>query len=111
MAILDRATRREFLKTVGQAGVAVAALGVRTPAQPAAPDLWAEADAILRRIKPPTFPDRTFEITKYGAAANRDAVATDAFRAAIAACHDAGGGRVIVPAGRFLTGPIALRSN
>jgi polygalacturonase len=112
MTSLDRATRREFLKTVGRAaGIGAAALGVRAHAQPTATDLWAEADTILRRITPPSFPDRTFDVTKYGAAANRDAAATDAFRAAIAACHDAGGGRVIVPAGRFLTGPIVLRSN
>src|SRR5262245_4488096 len=103
-------TRRQFLQTLGRAG-AVAALGVRANAQPAADDLWAEAEAIARRIKPPTFPDRAFDITRYGAVANRDSVTTDALRAAIAACHDAGGGRVVVPAGRFVTGPITLRSN
>src|SRR5262245_6763272 len=104
------ATRREFLQTIGRAGAA-AAVGVGAYAQPAANDPWTEADAILRRIKPPIFPDRTFDITRYGAVANRDGVITDAFRAAIAACHDAGGGRVVVPAGRFVTGPITLRSN
>ena len=36
---------------------------------------------------------------------------TAAFRAAIEACSRAGGGRVMVPAGRFLTGPIHLRSH
>ncbi len=36
---------------------------------------------------------------------------TDAIRKAIAACAQAGGGRVVVPDGRFLTGPIHLRSN
>ena len=111
MGGLERSTRREFLKIVGQAGFGLAALGVRTQARPAARDLWSEAAAILRRIKAPTFPDRTFDVTRYGAVANRDAVATDAFRAAIAACHDAGGGRVVVPGGRFVTGPIVLRSN
>ncbi len=34
-----------------------------------------------------------------------------AIRAAIDACHAAGGGRVVVPPGRFLTGAIRLRSN
>jgi polygalacturonase len=111
MASLDRATRRAFLKTIGQAGVGLAVVGTQTGAQPASNDLWAEAEAILRRIKPPTFPNRAFDITRYGAAANRATLATDAFRAAIAACHDAGGGRVVVPAGRFVTGPIVLRSN
>ena len=36
---------------------------------------------------------------------------TDAIRAAIAACSAAGGGRVVVPAGRFLTGAVHLKSN
>jgi len=36
---------------------------------------------------------------------------TAAFAAAIAACHRAGGGHVIVPAGTFLTGAIHLLSN
>src|SRR5262245_32239275 len=111
MAGLRHATRRTFLKTVGQAGIGVAALGVRTEAQPTTLDIWNEADAILKRIVPPTFPNRTFDITRYGAAAGRDTVVTDAFRAAIEACQKAGGGRVVVPAGRFVTGPIVLRSN
>jgi hypothetical protein len=34
------------------------------------------------------------------------ALCTDAIRKAIAACRAAGGGRVVVPAGRFLTGAI-----
>ena len=37
--------------------------------------------------------------------------APTAIRAAIDACSAAGGGRVVVPAGRFLTGPIHLKSN
>ncbi|MGH7621968.1 MAG: glycoside hydrolase family 28 protein, partial [Gemmatimonadaceae bacterium] len=34
-----------------------------------------------------------------------------AIRDAIGACHQAGGGRVVVPAGRFLTGAVRLESN
>jgi polygalacturonase len=88
----------------------VACLPGRLTAQSTA-GLWAEAEAILRRISPPTFPARRFDLTRYGAIPDRDTDATAAFRAAISACHDAGGGRVIVPAGRFVTGPIVLRSN
>ncbi|MBQ0895726.1 hypothetical protein KBX37_21945 [Micromonospora sp. U56] len=36
---------------------------------------------------------------------------TAAIRAAISACHDAGGGRVVVPAGRFATGAVHLLSD
>jgi len=66
---------------------------------------------ILSRIQPPTFPNRDFQLTDYGAVGDGRTDATAAFRDAIAACHRAGGGRVIVPPGDFLTGPIHLRSN
>ena len=59
----------------------------------------------------PTFPDLTFDIRDYGAAEGGEAPATDAIRAAIADCSKRGGGRVIVPEGRWLTGPIHLRDN
>jgi polygalacturonase len=111
MSDVHHSSRRTFLRTVGQAGIGLAALGLRTQAQPTTLDIWNEADAIVKRIVPPTFPNLTFSITRYGAAPGRAADATAAFRAAIAACHDAGGGQVVVPAGRFVTGPIVLRSN
>ncbi|MEO5960223.1 MAG: glycoside hydrolase family 28 protein [Opitutaceae bacterium] len=78
----------------------------------AAPEVnWQTAIEILARIEAPTFPARDFLITNYGAVAGAKADATAAIRAAIAACHAAGGGRVIVPAGEFLTGAIHLKSN
>lgn len=66
---------------------------------------------ILERIVPPIFPDRDFDITRFGAVEGGTVKGTGAFAAAIAACSEAGGGRVVVPAGKFLTGPIHLRSN
>ncbi|HEX6354897.1 glycoside hydrolase family 28 protein [Actinophytocola sp.] len=56
-------------------------------------------------------PSRKFTITDFGAVDDGVTDCTDAFRAAIAACQRAGGGRVVVPPGEFLTGPIHLRSN
>lgn len=72
---------------------------------------WQEADAIVAATKAPIFADRDFVITNYGAKADGKTFNTQAIAAAIAACHKAGGGRVVVPAGRFLTGPIHLLSN
>jgi polygalacturonase len=72
---------------------------------------WASVPGILARIKAPTFPDRTFDVTRHGAVGDGRTDCTAAFRAAIEACSKAGGGRVTVPAGRFLTGPIHLKSN
>jgi polygalacturonase len=76
-----------------------------------ATDAWAAVPGILARIVPPAFPAREFPITKFGALGDGTNNCTAAFQQAIAACHEAGGGRVIVPAGKFFTGPIHLRSN
>ncbi|HET8646583.1 MAG TPA: glycosyl hydrolase family 28-related protein, partial [Vicinamibacteria bacterium] len=85
--------------------------GAQAPAPEAGDDPWARVPAILARIQAPTFPARDFVITRYGARADGRTDATAAIRKAVAACHRAGGGRVVVPAGEFLTGPIHLRSN
>src|SRR4051812_6323415 len=53
--------------------------------------------AILARIQAPVFAQRDFSIVDYGATPGREC--TDALTKAIAACHGAGGGRVVVPAG------------
>jgi polygalacturonase len=74
-------------------------------------DPWAQVPEILKRIVPPTFPARDFDVTKYGAKNDGTTDCTQAFREAIAACTKAGGGRVLVPAGKFLTGPIHLKNN
>jgi len=81
-------------------------------AQPAATIArgWSDAEVILARIKAPTFPARDFPIVDFGAVAG-GADCTGAIRKAIAACHAAGGGRVVVPAGEWHTGAIHLLSN
>jgi polygalacturonase len=71
---------------------------------------WDAVPKILAHIVPPTFPDRDFDITKYGALA--DNTIKPALDKAIAACNAAGGGRVVVPAGDwFIKGPIHLKSH
>jgi polygalacturonase len=59
----------------------------------------------------PTIPNTSFTITDYGAVPDGATSSTDAIAKAIAACEKAGGGSVIVPAGKFFTGPIKLASN
>lgn len=76
-----------------------------------AADVWDEVDEILEQIEPPTFPDRDFVITEFGAVADGKTDNTEAIRKAIIACNEAGGGRVVVPEGKFFTGPIHLLSN
>src|SRR4030042_3148813 len=75
---------------------------------------WEEVPQILERIVPPTFPDKDFKITDYGAVGDGKTDCTDAFKKAIAATQKGlfhKGGRVVVPAGSFLTGAIHLKSN
>jgi unsaturated rhamnogalacturonyl hydrolase len=70
---------------------------------------WGDYETVLARIKAPQFPARDFPITDFGA--QPGAVASAAIKAAIAACHAAGGGRVVVPAGEWTTGAVHLLSN
>ena len=57
------------------------------------------------------FPARDFSIIKYGAKKNNVAATTAAFEKAMTACNKAGGGRVVVPQGEWITGPIHFKSN
>jgi polygalacturonase len=58
----------------------------------------------------PRIPDRTCRIADHGARGDGETLNTAAVAAAIDACAKAGGGRVVVPRGVFLTGPIELKS-
>lgn len=72
---------------------------------------WDRVPLILKQIVSPEFPAQDFDIIAYGAAGDGQTDCTEAFRKAIDACNAAGGGRVVVPAGTFLTGAIHLKSN
>src|SRR5258706_1515797 len=102
--------RRDFLKTlvIGAAGLVV----LPRPAFSQTNDAWSRVyPQILARIKSQTFPKKDFDITKYGAKAGVQNDSSDAISKAIAACSNAGGGHVFVPAGEFLTGAVHLKSN
>lgn len=62
------------------------------------------------QVRLPSIPDREFPVTRYGAVGDGLHDNTSAFAHAIAACAAAGGGRVTIPAGIWLTGPIELKS-
>src|SRR5215813_6245243 len=93
--------RRRFLQLSG-AGLVALAVPTKDP--------WSDVPAILDRIRPPKFPARDFNVMQFGAVANTGAESTDAIAKAIAVCSEAGGGRVVIPSGEFLTGPIHLKS-
>ncbi len=95
--------RRLSVVLLVAAGLSVASMAFATG--------WEDVPEILSRIKPPQFPAKDFVITDYGAVAGGTNDCSDALRKAIVACHAAGGGRVVVPAGLFLTGAVHLKSN
>ncbi|SFU28665.1 glycoside hydrolase family 28 protein [Pseudoduganella namucuonensis] len=135
MSININQRRRNLMKAASAAGAALAG-GVPAAAQAASePDPWERAAEIVKRLsKPLNFRKEDFPVTKYGAAPCKlrkvkgwisfeDEKLLDtpvlgakdcysAFAAAIAACHKAGGGRVVIPAGDwYCAGPIVLLSN
>jgi polygalacturonase len=71
---------------------------------------WNQVPKILKRIVAPKFPKRDFVITNFGAVADGKTDCTAAIAKAIDACVKKGGGRVVIPAGEFLTGAIHLKS-
>jgi unsaturated rhamnogalacturonyl hydrolase len=83
--------------------------GLCAPLAAAQMELGAAQQAILAQIQPPEFPARDFSITDFGATTDSDCTA--AIAEAIAACHAAGGGRVVIPSGTWLTGAVHLLGN
>jgi polygalacturonase len=132
--------KRRTLLGATTAGSALLGTGLPTLAQAAqasakGSDPWKRAGEIARKFaKPLVFRKEVFDITRFGAKpasmASVRAYVTDADKAdiqspakeshdcypaiaaAIAACHKAGGGRVLIPAGNwYVAGPIVLLSN
>lgn len=106
-------TRRKALQAMSSAmGLGLLPVGFNSVlAGNMMPSSWANVAGIRARIKPPSFPMKDFDVTDFGAVGDGVAVNTKAFKSAIASCSAAGGGRVFVPAGRYVTGPIHLKSN
>jgi polygalacturonase len=70
--------------------------------------LWADPGDVAPAQ--PEVPGRVFNLRDFGAMADGHTPATDAFRRALAAVDQAGGGTLVVPAGDYFTGPIDLCS-
>ncbi|WP_307812975.1 glycoside hydrolase family 28 protein [Micromonospora coerulea] len=108
-------TRRDLLRWAALAGAAAALTPVAGGSASAAPtpagNPWARAEYIGGKVRRPHFPERRLDLERFGAVGDGVTDCTAAFRRAIEECHAAGGGHVVVPAGRFLTGPIHLLSN
>lgn len=82
----------------------------RADGRSGAEDPWNRVDEILARIVPPQFPDRDYRLTDFGGSGDGVTDNREAFERAIMACHEEGGGRVVVGPGSYLVnGPIHLR--
>ena len=104
-------TRREFIKSLLVGGIAIA-VAPRFIAFGAEASPWETVmPSILERIKPPRFPKRTFNLNRFGAKGDGKTDCTAAFRRAIDQCTRAGGGKVVVPAGTYLTGAQHMKKN
>jgi len=83
------------------------------PADRTAPQLAAVDVSAVEHLRPaqPNIPDRSFSLADFGGVGDGRTLNTDAFQRGIAAVGRAGGGRLIVPKGVFVTGPFKLCSN
>ncbi len=63
------------------------------------------------RVPLPVIPDRSFQVTSYGAVGDDKTDDTKALQAALDAANTAGGGTVVIPSGNFLSGPIVISSS
>ena len=65
----------------------------------------------VRPVEPVDIPDNTISLADMGAVGDGVTLCTDAFAKAIDRLAEKGGGRLVVPQGVWLTGPIGLKSN
>ena len=62
-------------------------------------------------IHVPTFPDKQYVVTDFGAIGNGTTNSTKAINEAVAICSEKGDGTVIIPAGIYITAQIEMKSN
>ena len=74
-------------------------------------DVLANLPFEMPEVPYPAIPDRSVDITDFGAVPDGSTLCTQAFADAIEHLSKQGGGRVVVPAGVWYTGPIVLKDN
>ncbi len=73
---------------------------------------WDNLSSVMEKIVPPKFANHDYSILNYGAKTDGKTDCLPSIKTAIDACSKGGGGRVIIPAGRWMVkGPIHLLSN
>jgi polygalacturonase len=74
-------------------------------------EAWAKLPEITKNIIKPVFPNKTFNVLNFGARPDGIFDNTQAIKKAIQKCTKSGGGVVLVPAGKYFSGPIHLENN
>lgn len=74
-------------------------------------EAWKKAELILKNTKEPLFPNKKYSIIDYGAVSGGDFDNTLSINNAIKICSKNGGGIVLVPKGKYLSGAIHLENN
>lgn len=74
-------------------------------------DPWKLMQQILDSVVEPNFADHTFNVIDFGAVPDGLVNNTEAFQKAIIKCTESGGGKVLVPKGKYFTGAIHLDNN
>ncbi|MFV8328049.1 glycoside hydrolase family 28 protein [Flavobacterium sp. ZS1P14] len=78
---------------------------------PASDGTYKNIEFKMAKVKEPSIPNNTVNIKDFGATNGGYVLNTKAFADAIDAVSKKGGGKVIIPPGIWLTGPIILKSN
>lgn len=104
-------SRRAFLQSaLAAAAIPAVPWAMSRPPRADYSGPWAAVPRILAAIERPQIPPKEFDLRQYGASGEGEDAST-AFARALAACREAGGGRILVPPGRYRSGPIHLSSN
>jgi len=74
-------------------------------------DIYKNIEFKMPQVTETSFPANTASIIEFGGVAGGTVKNTEAFRKAIDALSKKGGGKLVVPRGMWLTGPIVLKSN
>jgi hypothetical protein len=72
---------------------------------------WSKMQQIIDSISVPAFSDKVFSVMDYGSVADGVFDNTKSFEDAIKACSKNGGGKVLIPKGKYFSGPIHLEDN
>ena len=101
------------MKTVIFAVAALLCATMQIKAAETADKAWAETyPAIEKQIKVPEFRNKEYKLLDFGKRSNTEGyLYTELINRVIDRCSSEGGGKVVIPDGTWLTGPITLKSN